>query len=70
MAGHPQGSNRGVSAKPITYINSTTNNLQGNSTAVIVSAGLRVGSKTTYFTSNSTGVKLGTKYITGNSTGN
>lgn len=41
-----------------------------NSTAMILPNSVRVGAKTTYFSSNSTGVKLGTRYISTNTTGN
>jgi len=41
-----------------------------NSTAMILPNSVRVGTKTTYLSSNSTGVKLGSLYISCNSTGN
>ena len=41
-----------------------------NSTAMILPNSVRVGTKTTYLSSNSTGVKLGNLYISCNSTGN
>lgn len=44
--------------------------LSANSTAMILPNSVRVGSKTTYLSSNSTGVKLGALYISCNSTGN
>lgn len=44
--------------------------LSANSTAMILPNSVRVGTKTTYFSSNSTGVKLGTRYISTNTTGN
>ena len=71
MAGHPQGSNRGVLARTLIQVNATTDTIQGNSTAVIVSKKLRVGSYTTgVISSNSTGVLVGSKYIKTNTTGN
>lgn len=48
----------------------STGRLTANSTGLIIANGMRVGTKTTYFTSNSTGVKLGNKYISTNTTGN
>ena len=48
----------------------TYGKLSANSTALILPNSVRVGTKTTYFTSNSTGVKLGSLYISCNSTGN
>lgn len=48
----------------------TLGKLSANSTALILPNSVRVGSKTTYFSSNSTGVKLGSLYISCNSTGN
>jgi hypothetical protein len=44
--------------------------LSANSTALILPNSVRVGTKTTYFSSNSTGVKLGSRYISTNTTGN
>lgn len=41
-----------------------------NSTAMILPNSVRIGTKTTYLSSNSTGVKLGAKYISTNTTGN
>ena len=69
MPGHPQGSNRGVKVMPIIYFN-TTSYLSFNSTATLLAGSLRIGTKTSYLSSNSTGVKLNTKYLSGNSTGN
>lgn len=43
--------------------------LTADSTGIIASA-LRVGSKATYITSNSTGIKIGSRYISSNTTGN
>lgn len=48
----------------------TMGKLSANSTALILPNSVRVGTKTTYFSSNSTGVKLGSLYISCNSTGN
>jgi len=48
----------------------TYGKLSANSTALILPNSVRVGAKTTYLTSNSTGVKLGSLYISCNSTGN
>ena len=65
---HPQSSPRGLFAKARVDVGSTQ--LSFNSTAVIITSALRIGTKATYFTSNSTGVKLGSLYISCNSTGN
>lgn len=48
----------------------TYGKLSANSTALILPNSVRVGSKATYLSSNSTGVKLGSLYISCNSTGN
>lgn len=48
----------------------TAGKITANSTGAIIADALRVGSKATYITSNSTGVKLGNKYISTNTTGN
>lgn len=48
----------------------TMGKLSANSTALILPNSVRVGSKATYLSSNSTGVKLGSLYISCNSTGN
>jgi hypothetical protein len=48
----------------------TFGKLTANSTAMILPNSVRVGAKTTYLSSNSTGVKLGSLYISCNSTGN
>lgn len=48
----------------------TMGKLSANSTALILPNSVRVGTKTTYLSSNSTGVKLGNLYISCNSTGN
>ena len=48
----------------------TFGKLSANSTAMILPNSVRVGTKTTYLSSNSTGVKLGSLYISCNSTGN
>ena len=48
----------------------TLGKLSANSTALILPNSVRIGTKTTYFSSNSTGVKLGNLYISANSTGN
>lgn len=68
MAGHPQGTPRGLLGKTGIDIGATS--LTANSTGLIVSNGLRIGSKAVFITSNSTGVKLGSKYISTNTTGN
>lgn len=44
--------------------------LTANSTAMILPNSVRVGTKTTYLSSDSTGVKLGSRYISTNTTGN
>ena len=44
--------------------------VSANSTALVLPNSVRVGAKTTYLSSNSTGVKLGSLYISCNSTGN
>ncbi len=44
--------------------------LSANSTALILPNSVRVGTKTTYLSSNTTGVRLGSLYISCNSTGN
>ncbi len=44
--------------------------LTANSTALILPNGVRVGTKTTYLTSDSTGIKIGSRYISSNTTGN
>lgn len=48
----------------------TFGKLSANSTALILPNSVRVGTKATYLSSNSTGVKLGNLYISCNSTGN
>jgi hypothetical protein len=48
----------------------TVGKLSANSTALILPNSVRVGAKTTYLSSNSTGVRLGSLYISCNSTGN
>lgn len=48
----------------------TLGKLSANSTALILPNSVRIGTKATYFSSNSTGVKLGSLYISCNSTGN
>lgn len=48
----------------------TLGKLSANSTALILPNSVRIGTKTTYFSSNSTGVRLGNLYISCNSTGN
>lgn len=48
----------------------TFGKLSANSTALVLPNSVRVGTKTTYLSSNSTGVKLGSLYISCNSTGN
>ncbi len=48
----------------------TMGKLDANSTALILPNSVRIGSKTTYLSSNSTGVKLGARYISTNTTGN
>ena len=68
MAGHPQNSPRGLWAKK--QIDFGTLSVGFNSTALILPNSVRIGSKATYLSSNSTGVKLGSLYISCNSTGN
>ena len=48
----------------------TVGKLSANSTALILPNSVRIGTKTTYLSSNSTGVRLGSLYISCNSTGN
>lgn len=48
----------------------TLGKLSANSTALILPNSVRIGTKTTYLSSNSTGVRLGSLYISCNSTGN
>ena len=48
----------------------TFGKLSANSTALVLPNSVRIGTKTTYLSSNSTGVKLGSLYISCNSTGN
>lgn len=48
----------------------TVGKLSANSTAMILPNSVRIGTKTTYLSSNSTGVRLGSLYISCNSTGN
>jgi hypothetical protein len=67
MANHPQNSPRGFLAAKRVDVGSQS--ITYNSTGAIMPP-FRVGTKTTYFTSNSTGVKLGSLYISCNSTGN
>ena len=68
MAGHPQNSPRGLWAKK--QIDFGAWSVGFNSTALILPNSVRIGSKATYLSSNSTGVKLGSLYISCNSTGN
>ena len=49
---------------------STYGLLGANSTATILPNSVRVGSKTTYLSSDSTGIKIGSRYISSNTTGN
>lgn len=78
MAPHPQSSPRGLWAKAsISLSGSVTLSgqavfglLSANSTALLLPNSVRVGTKTTYLSSNSTGVKLGSLYISCNSTSN
>ncbi len=65
---HPQNSPRGLIAKQ--RIDVGTHALTFNSTALILPNSVRIGTKATYLSSNSTGVKLGSLYISCNSTGN
>ncbi len=65
---HPQNSPRGLFAK--SRIDVGTHALTFNSTALILPNSVRIGTKATYLSSNSTGVKLGSLYISCNSTGN
>jgi predicted alpha/beta superfamily hydrolase len=48
----------------------TFGKLSANSTALILPNSVRIGTKTTYLSSNTTGVRLGSLYISCNSTGN
>lgn len=48
----------------------TYGKVSANSTAIILPNSVRIGTKTTYLSSNSTGVKIGNLYISANSTGN
>jgi len=65
---HPQNSPRGLFGKQ--RIDIGTHALTFNSTALILPNSVRIGTKATYLSSNSTGVKLGSLYISCNSTGN
>lgn len=65
---HPQNSPRGLFAKA--RIEQGAWAVTFNSTALILPNSVRIGSKATYLSSNSTGVKLGNLYISCNSTGN
>ena len=65
---HPQNSPRGLFGKQRLDIG--THALTFNSTALILPNTVRIGTKATYLSSNSTGVKLGSLYISCNSTGN
>ena len=65
---HPQNSPRGLFSKK--QIDVGAFSVTANSTALILPNSVRIGTKATYLTSNSTGVKLGAKYISTNSTGN
>jgi hypothetical protein len=44
--------------------------LSANSTAIILPNSVRIGSKTSYLSSNSTGILLGARYLSTNTTGN
>jgi hypothetical protein len=68
MAGHPQSSPRGFIAQKRIDVGAWS--ITANSTAIIFPNSIRIGSKATYLSSNSTGVKLGNLYISCNSTGN
>ncbi len=48
----------------------TFGKLSANSTALILPNSVRVGTKTTYLSSDSTGMKLGSRYVSTNTTGN
>jgi len=48
----------------------TYGKLSANSTALILPNSVRIGTKTTYLSSDSTGIKIGSLYISANSTGN
>jgi len=48
----------------------TVGKVSANSTAIILPNSVRVGTKATYLSSDSTGVKLGARYISTNTTGN
>ena len=64
----PQNSPRGLFAKSRIDVGAWS--ITQNSTALIMPNSVRIGSKATYLSSNSTGVKLGSLYISCNSTGN
>lgn len=65
---HPQNSPRGLFSKK--QIDFGSFSLAFNSTALILPNSVRIGSKATYLSSDSTGVKLGSRYISTNTTGN
>lgn len=48
----------------------TYGKLSANSTALILPNSVRIGTKTSYLSSNSTGILLGTRYLSTNTTGN
>lgn len=64
----PQSSPRGLFAKARIDVGAWS--ITQNSTTLILPNSVRIGAKTTYLSSDSTGVKLGTRYISTNTTGN
>ena len=66
------GNSTGIIASGALFVSnqSTYGKLTANSTALLLPNSVRVGTKTTYFSSDSTGVKLGSRYISTNTTGN
>jgi hypothetical protein len=65
---HPQSSPRGMFAK--NRIDFGAYSITVNSTALILPNSVRIGSKASYLSSNSTGILLGARYISTNTTGN
>ena len=65
---HPQSSPRGLFAKARIDVGAFT--VSANSTALILPNSVRIGSKASYLSSNSTGILIGARYISTNTTGN
>ena len=64
------GNSTGVKLTGALYLsNKTTAKITGNSTGIIVPA-LKLGTWSTIFTVNTTGIKLGSRYVSTNTTGN